>query len=120
MPETQGLAYPLRLSPDGNLETQTGLQSIEEQIRSVLETKPYERVYRADYGFDGKIFDLVEPNAIHARIINAIKSQVPGVRNIRVIGDTRLIEDGTYHVTILYDADGISDTRPLEIDLQSG
>lgn len=118
MPQSQCLAYPLRIGPNGNLETQTGIRLIEEQIRSVLETKPFERVYRADYGFDGKIFDLVEPNAIHARIINAIKSQVAGVRNIRVVGDNRLAEDGTYHVTILYDADGVSDTTPLEIDLQ--
>ena len=54
MAQKRGLTYPLQIV-NGRLAVSTDLALVEEQIVSVLETRPFERVMRSDYGFDPKI-----------------------------------------------------------------
>ena len=71
---------------------------------------------RADYGFDPKIFDTLEPNAINARIAFAVEQQVPDVTNLEVDGGVSTAEDGVYNVVIKYSVNGIP-VPPLSLAL---
>ena len=73
--QLRGLAYPLQLDSKGRLELITDLGVIEQNIISVLETRPFERVMRATYGFDPGIFDTMEPNAINAHVAKGLAKQ---------------------------------------------
>ena len=115
MASIRGLAYPLRIE-NGNLAVSSDLVSVEDQIISVLETRPFERVMRANYGFDPGIFDTMEPNAINARIYNAVK--VPSERRdcLRGPWDFSNGDSGLYTVTIKYAVSGIPQP-PLQVSL---
>ena len=115
MTRLRGLAYPLQVQ-NGNLVTETDFRSVEDQIISVLETRPSERVMRTDYGFDPKIFDTLEPNAINSRIWYAVTTQVPDVSDLEVDGNISNGDDGFYAVTLRYRVDGVP-APPLEISL---
>lgn len=115
MARTRGLSYPLSLK-NGGLATTQDLSLVEEHIISVLETRPYERVMRGSYGFDPKIFHTLEPNAINARIYQAVTSQVPEVQQLEVLGSVSTVEEGTYQVTLKYVAFGIP-APPLSLSL---
>jgi len=115
MSALRGLAYPLRLA-GGNLATEMDFRVIEDEIISVLETRPGERVMRADYGFDPKIFDVLEPNAINARIWFAITSQVKDVSDVEVIGNVMAGDGGQYSIKIKYKVQGMP-APPLELSL---
>ena len=111
------LTYPLALDGKGNLAVSSGSEAIKQQVVSVLQTRPYERAYRADYGFDDKIFDIVEPNAINARIIKSIEDNVKGVHNVRVVhvSTPSELDDGVYRVQILYEVEGKADSVVVNI-----
>ena len=116
MARTRGLTYPLTLQ-NGNLGTSQDLSLVEQHIISVLETRPYERIMRGGYGFDPMIFHTLEPNAINARIHQAVTSQVPEVRELQVLGSIAPKEEGTYQVTLRYVAFGIP-APPLSLSLR--
>lgn len=136
-PTTRGFAYPLRIDSgervferrsgrriledaDGRkIRMVTDEESIEQQIRSVLETRPFERVYRQDYGFDPRIFDLLEPNAINARIMQAVEKNVPLVENLRIVSTAtpESMEDGLYSIVLYYDIKGKGSATPLPLHI---
>jgi hypothetical protein len=115
MASTRGLRYPLQVS-NGNLAISEDLASVEDQIISVLETRRFERVMRSNYGFDPGIFDTLEPNAINARIYNAVLNQVPAANNVQVKGSLASGDDGLYRVEIKYTVQGVPQP-PLRISL---
>ena len=115
MAQKRGLTYPLQIV-NGKLGISEDLALVEDQIISVLETRKGERVMRADYGFDPKIFDTLEPNAINARIAFAVEQQVPDVTNLEVDGGVSTAEDGVYNVVIKYSVNGIP-VPPLSLAL---
>ena len=115
MTQKRGLTYPLQIV-NGGLAVSTDLALVEEHIISVLETRPRERVMRADYGFDPDIFSTLEPNAINARIARAVEEQVPEVTNIEVNGDVANGDSGTYQVTLKYSVNGVP-VPPLTLTL---
>lgn len=115
MASVRGLKYPLEVV-DGNLAISSDLVSVEDQIISVLETIPFERVMRANYGFDPGIFDTLEPNAINSRIYEQIIQEVPLVTALEVTGNISNADGGLYQVTIKYAVDGIPQP-PLELSL---
>jgi hypothetical protein len=115
MAEIRGLAYPLQ-SSNGNLLTSSDLACLEDQIISVIETRPRERVMRGDYGFDADIFGTLEPNAINARLYASITSQVKGVSDVEVSGGIAGQSDGLYAVMIKYTVNGIPQP-PLNLTL---
>ena len=96
--------------------TSIDFMSIEDQIISVLETRPFERVMRSNYGFDPGIFDTMEPNAINARIYEQIRNEIPDITALEVQGNISNADGGLYQVTIKYAIDGIPQP-PLEIAL---
>ena len=102
----RGLAYPLQ-TVRGNLALANDMALIEQQIISVIETRPLERVMRSTYGWDPKIFDTMEPNAINARLYRAIIDEVAHVDALQVNGHIAGDSDGLYRVEIKYSVDGI-------------
>ena len=46
----QGLAFPLQVSPRGEIALAAGERDIEQSIRIILETSPGERVMRPEFG----------------------------------------------------------------------
>ena len=116
MASTRGLKYPLQVSANGNLAVSEDLISIEDQIISVLETRRFERAMRSNYGFDPDIFGTLEPNAINARMYNAILNQVPAAKNVQVSGNVARGDSGLYHVQITYSVRGVPQP-PLQISL---
>jgi phage baseplate assembly protein W len=101
----RGLSYPLEVK-DGKLVAVEDFSIIEQNMISVLETRPFERVMRSSYGFDPKIFDTLEPNAINARINKAISENVPNATDVVVLGNVSTVEEGMYQVTIKYRVNG--------------
>ena len=114
MTEIRGLAYPLQLDSRGRLKLAEDLVVVEQNIMSVLETRPYERVMRADYGWDPGIMDTLEPTAINAHIYMAVTEQVPEVTDLQVVGN--VADEGTYNVKLRYGVNGVPQP-PLELTL---
>lgn len=112
----RGLRYPLEVE-NGNLGISEDFSIIEQNMISVLETRPFERVMRSHYGFDPKIFDTLEPNAINARILKAISQNVPNATNVTVDGSVSTVDSGMYHVTINYSVNGRA-APPLDLSLR--
>ena len=98
----------LSLAEDENL--------VEQQIISVLETRPFERIMRADYGLPDNVFEVINPAAIDSKISEAIIEQVGGVSDISVKGSWTGGENGLYVVNILYTVDG-TPQPPLTLSL---
>lgn len=115
MTNIRGLAYPLEVV-NGSLRLSSDAQTVEQQIISVIETRPFERVMRADYGLPEKTFDTIEPAAIDAKISEAITEQVGGISDISVKGSWTNSENGVYSIEILYTVSG-EPQPPLELSL---
>jgi phage baseplate assembly protein W len=113
----RGLKYPLEVR-NGQLVTVNDVKITEQNILEVLETRPTERAMRVDYGFDPKIFNTLEPNAINARIARAVNTYVPSVSELEVTGNMNNLDSGTYQVTLEYKVNGIP-APPLTINLSA-
>ena len=113
----RGLQYPLEVK-NGQLVTVNDVRITEQNILEVLETRPTERVMRVDYGFDPKIFNTLEPNAINARIHRAVMTYVPAVSQLEVTGNMNNLDNGTYQVTLKYKVNGVP-APPLTINLSA-
>ena len=116
MAVVRGFRYPLKLSPNGKLELAEDVSVVEQNIISVLDTRPFERVMRADYGFDPRIFDTMEPTAINARIWRAVTTYCPAVNDLTVEGGVDLADNGTYQVRLTYSVNGKA-APPLNLSL---
>ena len=106
MPEIRGLAYPLEVV-NGQLKIAEDVSVIEQNIIEVLETRPSERAMRVTYGFDPKIFNTLEPNAINARIHKAVIDEIPSISYLEVIGAVDNLDTGTYQVSLNYSVRGV-------------
>lgn len=115
MPYIRGLAYPLEVV-NGQLKTVDDFKVVEQNIIEILETRPTERVMRATYGFDPKIFNTLEPNAINARIHRAVTNEVKSISQLEVIGRVDPSDSGTYSVTLKYSVQGVP-APPLNLSL---
>ena len=113
--QLRGLQYPLQIDNKGRLPLAEDLAIVEQNIISVLETRPFERVMRATYGFDPGIFDTLEPTAINAHVAAAIEEQVPEVTNLEVDGRVDASES-TYQLTLRYGVNGVP-APPLDLTL---
>lgn len=105
MTNIRGLTYPLQIS-NGGLSLSTDEQLVEERIISVLETRPFERIMRADYGLPDSTFETIQPAAIDAKISNSIVEQVGNIQDLSVKGIWTQGEEGIYSVTITYSVAG--------------
>lgn len=106
-PTIRGIAYPLRIE-NGNLATSTDFALKSQEIRSVVETRFFERVMRADYGVGDHTLDVMDPGQINSEFQTSISSQVSGLTSLSVNGDwVTGGDDGVYLVAITYAVNNI-------------
>jgi hypothetical protein len=106
-PSIRGISYPLRVD-NGNLATSTDYALITQQIRSVVETRYYERVMRAEYGIGDYVLEILDPGLINSAIQYSILQNVQGLSDLSVTGNWRSDGDnGLYKVFIQYEVNGI-------------
>jgi len=112
----RGIAYPLKVV-NGNLAVTTDYNLVTQQIRSVIETRYYERVMRADYGIGDYVLEILDPGQINSAIKYSILQNVNGLTDLSVLGDWKTEgEDGIYKVYIQYSVDG-TPQPPLDFTL---
>jgi len=99
-PSVRGITYPLTVV-NGNLATSTDYALTTQQIRSVIETRYYERVMRAEYGIGDYVLEILDPGQINSAIQYSILQNVEGLSDLSVTGDWRSEGDnGLYRVFI--------------------
>lgn len=102
----RGITYPLTVE-NGNLSTSTDYAVVTQQIRSVLETRYYERVMRAEYGIGDYVLEIMDPGQINSAIQYSILQNVAGLTDLSVMGDWETGGDnGVYRVFIQYSVNG--------------
>lgn len=105
-PNTRGLTYPLTVV-NGNLATSTDYALVTQQIRSIIETRYYERVMRAEYGIGDYVLEILDPGQINSAIQYSILQNVQGLSDLSVLGDWETQgDDGLYRVFIQYSING--------------
>ena len=106
-PSIRGIRYPLTVS-NGNLATSTDFALKTQQIRSVLDTRYYERVMRASYGMDDFVLSVINPGIVNSSIQASIRQNVDGLTSLQVSGDWESQGDeGVYKVYIEFAVDGV-------------
>ena len=106
-PSIRGITYPLTIE-NGSLATSTDYSLITQQIRSVVETRYFERVMRADYGIGDYVLEVMDPGQINSAIQFSVLQNVPGLSDLSVVGDWLTGgDDGVYKVFIQYAVNGV-------------
>lgn len=106
-PSIRGIRYPLTVE-NGNLATSTDFALKAGQIRSVLDTRYYERVMRAGYGTDDFVLSVINPGLINSSIQTSIRQNVDGLTSLQVSGQWEVEgDDGVYRVLVEYGVDGV-------------
>jgi hypothetical protein len=106
-PSIRGITYPLTVL-NGNLATSTDYELVSQQIRSVIETRYYERVMRAEYGIGDYILEILDPSVICSSIQYSIIQNVEGLTDLSVLGDWKTGgEDGLFILAITYAVNGV-------------
>jgi hypothetical protein len=115
-PSIRGIAYPLQVL-NGNLQTSVDFALITQQIRSIVETRYFERVMRADYGIGDYVLEILDPGQINSAIQYSILQNVTGLSDLSVTGDWFTGGDnGVYRVFIQYAVAGVPQP-PLSFSL---
>ena len=106
-PSIRGITYPLTVD-NGNLATSTDYALTTQQIRSVVETRYFERVMRAEYGIGDYVLEVLDPGLINSAIQFSILQNVAGITELSVLGDWQTSgDDGLYRVFIQYSLNGV-------------
>jgi hypothetical protein len=106
-PSIRGITYPLTVD-NGNLATSTDYALTAQQIRSVVETRYFERVMRAEYGIGDYVLEVLDPGLINSAIQFSILQNVAGITDLSVTGDWQTSgDDGLYRVFIQYSLNGV-------------
>jgi hypothetical protein len=106
-PSIRGITYPLTVD-NGNLATSTDYALTAQQIRSVVETRYFERVMRAEYGIGDYVLEVLDPGLINSAIQFSILQNVAGITDLSVLGDWQTSgDDGLYRVFIQYSVNGV-------------
>lgn len=116
MPQLRGLKYPLQVK-NGRLLISEDKDCVRDQILSVLDTRPFERVMAADYGTPDEVFNTLNPSLVNSRIKLAIEKEVKDLNYLEVTGDWSNLEDGMYSIKIIYSVDGVLQP-PLKLALR--
>ena len=106
-PSIRGITYPLTVV-NGNLATSTDYDLVTQQIRSVIETRYYERVMRAEYGIGDYVMEILDPSVICSAVQYSILQNVEGLTDLSVLGDWKTGgEDGLFILAITYAVNGV-------------
>jgi len=112
----RGISYPLRVL-NGNLSTSVDFALITQQIRSIVETRYFERVMRAEYGIGDYVLEILDPGLINSAIQYSILQNVTSLSDLSVTGDWITNGDnGLYNVFIQYSVNG-TPQPPLSFSL---
>lgn len=112
----RGIAYPLTIS-NGNLAISTDYDLITQQIRSVVETRYFERAMIANYGIGDYVLEVLNPGQINSAIQYSIQQNVSGLSQLSVTGDWQTSGDnGLYNIFIEYATNGVPQP-PLRFSL---
>jgi phage baseplate assembly protein W len=104
---------------NGNLSISTDYELKTQEIRSIVETRFFERVMRADYGVGDHTLDVMDPGQINSEFQSSIQAYVSGLTSLVVRGDwVTSGEDGIYKVNIVYQLNGVPQP-PLEFSLSN-
>ena len=115
-PSIRGITYPLTVE-NGNLTTSVDYALTTQQIRSVVETRYFERVMRAEYGIGDYVLEIIDPGQINSAIQFSILQNVAGITDLSVTGDWQTAgDDGLYRVFIVYSVNGVPQP-PLQFAL---
>ena len=115
-PSIRGISYPLRVL-NGNLSTSVDFALITQQIRSIVETRYFERVMRAEYGIGDYVLEVLDPGLINSSIQYSILQNVTNLSDLSVTGDWITNgDDGLYSVFIQYSVNG-TPQPPLRFSL---
>ena len=115
-PSIRGITYPLTVE-NGNLTTSVDYALTTQQIRSVVETRYFERVMRAEYGIGDYVLEILDPGQINSAIQFSILQNVAGITDLSVTGDWQTAgDDGLYRVFIVYSVNGVPQP-PLQFAL---
>lgn len=103
----RGITYPLTVV-NGNLAVSTDYALVTQQIRSVIETRYYERVMRAEYGIGDYVLEVLDPAQVNSAIQYSILQNVQGLTDLSVTGDWQTGgDDGLYRLLIEYAVNGV-------------
>lgn len=112
----RGITYPLAVS-NGNLAISTDYNLITQQIRSIVETRYFERVMIANYGIGDYVLEILDPGQINSAIQYSIQQNVDGLTQLSVTGDWQTNGDnGLYNIFIEYATNGVPQP-PLRFSL---
>ena len=115
-PSIRGITYPLTVE-NGNLTASVDYALTTQQIRSVVETRYFERVMRAEYGIGDYVLEIIDPGQINSAIQFSILQNVAGLTDLSVTGDWQTAgDDGIYRVFIIYSVNGVPQP-PLQFAL---
>ncbi len=115
-PSIRGITYPLQVL-NGNLRTSVDFALITQQIRSIVETRYFERVMRAEYGIGDYVLEILDPGQINSAIQYSILQNVSNLSELSVSGDWITNgDDGVYRVFIQYSINGVPQP-PLSFSL---
>ncbi len=116
-PTIRGISYPLRIE-NGNLAVSTDYSLKTQQIKSVVETRFFERVMRADYGVSDHTLDILNPGQINSELQTSISKEVDGLSSLTVSGNWLTGgDDGLYQIFVIYAVDG-TPQPPLNFSLR--
>lgn len=115
-PSIRGIKYPLEIS-NGNLAVSTDYDIKAQEIRSVIDTRFFERIMRADYGVGEYTLGIINPGLINSDFQRAINENVEGLSSLSVEGDWLSSgDDGIYKVRVRYAVSGVPQP-PIEYSL---
>lgn len=113
MASIRGIAYRLQVK-DGQLVTHDDFELIRDHILSVLETEPYERVMRPDYGTpDFLLRSVTDINLIAQWVRQCLEREIPDV----LFAVQGRIDDGGAGVLVVRWAVDGQPQPPLEFKL---
>ena len=100
----RSIGYPLEHDGKGGLVTRERAECVQQQIISVLETRPGERIMLPFYGMREHIMSSLAPNIVVSDIESVIQKWVPQATNIVVTfsNDPNLFEQGKLDIEIRF------------------
>ncbi len=114
----QGLAFPLRINPQGGVALARGEEDIAQSIHIILETSPGERVMRPEFGCRAKelLFapcNVATQNLMSSYVRRALARWEPRIDVLKVDVTPDPDADGTLLVEIYYEIKATHDTRSI-------
>lgn len=122
-PLGRGVAFPIRIGPDGGWATSEGDDNVAESIRLILSTDRNERIFRPDFGAGLRAM-LFAPNTVATRqqiaerISRALATWEPRIRVESVAVDASPAAPDAAVATIRYRLVSTGATSSVALDLR--